>query len=192
MTGTGTSFKLYKNHKYIYTYTTKLVGEYNIQNLILVIALAKNLGLTDKSIAYALDSIVSVTARMEETKKSNGGIIINNGYNSNIDSVKETIKVLNLYKDKTKIVITPGLIELGKYQYQYNFDLGAICAKYADIIYVVGKLNKRAITKGVESIGGDTKVMYLLDKQERNKILNNIKGNEVILLENDLPSNYEV
>ena len=94
--------------------------------------------------------------------------------------------------DKNKIIITPGLIELGKYQYQYNYEFGAICAKFASTIYIVGNLNRDAITKGVQSVGNDTKVLCLHDKHERDKVLNNIKGNEVILLENDLPSNYEV
>ena len=55
----------------------------------------------------------------------------NNGYNSNIDSARSTLSVLNLFKDKTKVVITPGVIETGD-DFTVNRKFGKIVGGVAD------------------------------------------------------------
>lgn len=189
----GTTFTVTKNGREYHTFTTKLVGLHSVQNVLVAIAMADTLGVTKSCVARGLERVQNIESRMEVKECSNGGVIINNGYNSNIDSVTKTIKTMSLYKDRVKVVITPGLIECGDKQYEYNYNLGLLLSKYVDIVYVVGSINKQAITDGVESNNErKVKVYHLSHKSMWQDIVRDIKPNEVILFENDLPENYEV
>ena len=88
--------------------------------------------------------------------------------------------------DYTKILITPGIVELGDKQYAENKNFILYANDKTDYILIVGKTNKEALMEG-------NKNSIYFDKIEQaiNYALNNINGNKkIILLENDLPDNY--
>ena len=63
--------------------------------------------------------------------------VIDDGYNSNPVGAKNALKVLNLF-DGRKIVVTPGLVELGAIEESTNFELGTMLVGF-DAVILVGE-----------------------------------------------------
>lgn len=184
----GITFDIYYKGKFYCTANTSLVGEYNVINIILAVGIAIKLGLTSNQIVNGIAKLRPVESRMQPICLDSGAIIINNGYNSNPNSIKESLKLLGLYKDRKKIVITPGFVEMGKEQYKLNYELGKLISGVADECYVVNKINREAILCGLKDSNFDNKIVIVNKFKEIEFSVFN--SNSVILIENDLPDNY--
>ena len=184
----GIIFDIYYKGKFYCTANTSLVGEYNVINIILAVGIAIKLGLTSNQIVNGIAKLRPVESRMQTICLDSGAIVINNGYNSNPNSIKESLKLLGLYKDRKKIVITPGFVEMGKEQYKLNYELGKLISRVADECYVVNKINREAILCGLKDSNFDNKIVIVNKFKEIEFSVFN--SNSVILIENDLPDNY--
>ena len=122
-----------------------------------------------------------------------GAILINNGYNSNIDSCQMSFEVLSYNVDKIKVVVTPGLIELGHMQYDINYKLGERIARVADRVAIIKQENRQAILDGLLSLDFNKEhIMYFDTYMEcYEKYIKNLDSNYVVLVENDLPKYYK-
>ena len=116
-----------------------------------------------------------------------GKYILDDSFNANPEGVKMAISVLKTFGSK-KIVITPGLVELGNEQEKENIILGKLL-KEIDYVFVVGKTNKNAILKGLEN--SKNKVYCCENLNEATQKLKSVffEGDCVLFL-NDLPDNY--
>ena len=59
------------------------------------------------------------------------------------------LDVLSRMKKGKRIVITPGMIELGDKQHYHNANFGEHIAKCCDIAIIVGQYNRNAILEGI-------------------------------------------
>ena len=93
---------------------------------------------------------------------------------------------------KRKIVITPGLVELGDKEKQENINFGKKIAKVADIVVIVNKVNFEAIKQGLNAEKFNEDNIYQAETLDRAKLLMKdfLKDGDAILFENDLPDNY--
>jgi UDP-N-acetylmuramyl pentapeptide synthase len=84
------------------------------------------------------------------------------------------------------------MIELGKKQYDFNFEAAKKAAKIADIFVVVGETNKKALLDGARSIKNKKVKIVELGKNENleEKIMSFFSPPSVILIENELPDHY--
>ena len=91
-----------------------------------------------------------------------------------------------------KVIITPGLIELGEREYQCNYDLGACCAETCDTVILVGLNRSKPLIDGVKSTKFNQENLHIAASfKEAMEIYSKIAdSNTVVLLENDLPDNY--
>ena len=99
------------------------------------------------------------------------------------------LDVLKLMPGK-KIVITPGMIEMGDKQYEVNYNFGKFIATSVDLAILVGSEQTKPIQKGIIEAGFDNKKLLVLnDVKEAIKIAQTYFNNQetYILLENDLP-----
>lgn len=182
----GMTFDVYINNTK-HEFKTKLLGSANIYNILAGITLANHLNVKIEDIKKAVLKIKPVEHRLE--LKSYGNInYIDDAYNSNPIGSKMALEVLDLMPGK-KIVITPGMIELSKNQYEYNFKFGEYISKVADLTILVGEKQTKPIQDGLNSKKYDKdKLIVLNDVKEAIKIAQNyFKGEVYILLENDLP-----
>lgn len=175
------------------TFNTKLIGKHNIINITGAIAVANYLNIPLKTLTPKIREIKSVEHRLQIIP--NGRFtIIDDSYNSNPISAKSAIDTLYEFEG-TKIIVTPGLIELGQEEEKYNYELGEYMTKYCDYIYLVGEKQSKAILKGIKANNFDmNKVFVVKTPNEAVKQISNlnIKENITILLENDLPDNYNL
>ncbi len=172
-------------------FTTELLGKHNCVNLAGVIAVADYFKVPHKEIVKQIKTIKGVEHRLQLIKNGEF-LIIDDSYNSNPVSSKSAIDTLAEFNG-IKILVTPGLIELGSEENKYNFELGKYAAGKCDYIFLVGKNHSKPIYEGIKSSDFDIKKVYIVDSPEQavNEVkMMNLQGTKIILLENDLPDNY--
>lgn len=186
----GLSFKVLDGEREV-EFKTKLIGSHNIVNITAAIAVANYLGVKLEKLVPRINQIESVEHRLQLIPHGNL-TIIDDSYNANPVSSKSAIDTLGEFEG-IKIVVTPGLIELGKEEIKYNFKFGEHIAKVCDYVFLVGEKNSKAILEGILSKGYDSQKVYTVNtpQEAMSKISKlNIPGKVTVLLENDLPDNY--
>ena len=184
----GSSFVVnFKGDPNDYPFSTKLLGEGNIYNLLSAIALGHHLGLTMSQLRAGVKKTAPVEHRLQ-TRKNGSLTIIDDAYNSNPIGSKIALDVLEMMPG-TKIVITPGMIELGAKQYEYNMRFGQHIAKVADHAILIGKEQTKPIFDGLMVKEYDITKIHVLDdvKEALNLVRELESGETYVLLENDLP-----
>ena len=189
--GKGVTFKVKDEDGEIVEFTTTAIGRYNIANIMAAIAVANKLGVPVRFMIPRVREIKNVEHRLQLINRGNINII-DDSYNSNPVSSKLSIETLGEFEG-VKIIVTPGLIELGDKQKEYNYELGVNISAVCDYVFLVGKDNSKEIMEGIKSKKFDeSKIFFVSSPQEAmQEILKlNIQGKVTVLLENDLPDNY--
>ena len=191
ISSTGISFTLCVNNQEI-DCKTKLIGKHNLENILMCSALAYKLGLSLEQIKLGIAKLEAINHRLE-LKKENGLTILDDSYNSNVEGSVCALETLKLFKTGKKIIITPGLVELGKLEKEENIAFGRNIAKTVDVAIIVNNTNKEAIVKGLKDENFDeAKIFFAQNLVEARIILKDIaKKGDVVLFENDLPDNYQ-
>ena len=101
--------------------TLNLRGKHNVNNISLVIGVSKYLGLSNKEIIKGLEKYKSY--RMKEYKINNS-LIIDDSYNSNLESVISGIDYIGITHYKNKILVLGDILELGKYTKSIHTKIG--------------------------------------------------------------------
>ncbi len=186
----SSQFDVYYGKDFVCCADTELIGIHNVINILLSVAMAKMLGVGAKSIVLGIQKVKSIKARFEKMENKNGAIVINNGYNSNLDSAVYSLKALSLFEDKKKLVVTPGLIEC-KNMYEDNYKFGKMIGRYANEVIVVKKTNREAIIEGLHNTGFKKSKIYVVDDfSSAKQVIEKLPSDYVVLIENDLPDKY--
>jgi UDP-N-acetylmuramoyl-tripeptide--D-alanyl-D-alanine ligase len=188
----GSTFTVVKYDNTQHTFNTKLLGKHNIYNILGCIAIASELGMSMEQISYAVKELETVEHRLSVKKTSNNITIIDDAYNSNPVGANMALDVLNIIEGKQKILITPGIIELGSKHYEINKRFGESAAHKCDYIILVGKKRTQPIYEGLINKGFPAEKIYSdKDLDEALKHMNTIVNEgDVVLFENDLPDNF--
>lgn len=187
----GTEFTVIAPDGETETYQMKLIGAHNVINVMGAIAVANRFGIALKDLRIPVRRLRPVQHRME--MKENGNVtIIDDAFNSNPIGSKAAVETLALF-DGMRILITPGMVELGEDEAEYNRKFGTYAADCCDWILLVGAKHTEPIREGILSKGFPEKKCLVFDKvEDAIDYAYKIKGQEhkYILLENDLPDNY--
>lgn len=188
----GSTFKLKDEAGVEWEFTTKLIGEHNVLNIAGAIAVAYTLGVPMDALAIQVRRLEGVPHRLQLIK-GNNALIIDDAYNSNPSGAKAALDTLGTFEG-IKVVVTPGMVELGTKQYECNKIFGTKIAAICDYAVLVGSKQTQPIQDGLKEMN------YPADKTYIAKDLNdalayvekiNTSGiQKVVLLENDLPDNY--
>ena len=185
----GTTFKCnFKKDNKSVILETKLLGKKNVYNILEAAALSYYLGLSLDQIKTGVKRI-QVNEHRLELKKYGDINIIDDAYNSNPEGSKMALEVLSMMNGK-KIIVTPGMIELGDKQYDYNKEFGYGIAKVCDEVILVGKDQTKPIMDGLkEKNYSEKKIHVINDVKEAFVLMRKLSGgdNTYVLLENDLP-----
>lgn len=171
---------------------SKLLGEHNISNILAGAAVAKVLGMSLEEIASGISKIESVEHRLQLIDPGTGVIVIDDAFNSNPDGAKAALEVLDSFENMRKIIVTPGMIELGELEEQENEKFGENIANVCDIAILVGKKRTLPIYKGLQNkLFNENNVYVVNSLNEASDLLKTLtKVNDVVLFENDLPDTY--
>lgn len=170
----------------------KLLGSHNVQNMLLAVGVAKSFGLRLSTMAMAAEHMQPVEHRLE--LKQQGKItVIDDAFNSNPVGAKNAVNTLAQFQTGRRIIITPGMIELGELQEQKNRKFGEqIGNADLDLVILVGEKQTRPIQQGIEFTGFDmTRVKIADSLYEANRIMQDyVEEEDVVLYENDLPDSF--
>ncbi len=171
---------------------TKLLGAHNVINITGAAAVARTLGVSGEDIAFAVSRLEQTQHRLELKPFKNGSVMIDDAYNSNPEGCLEAVNVLSRFEDSFKVIITPGLVELGDREYDVNYSLGAAAGRAADVIIAVGKKRSEPIVKGALEAGFNRENLFVAEsfKNALEIFEPFAKSGTVVLVENDLPDNY--
>ena len=191
ITNHGTDFTVNAPDGESERFSMKLVGMHNVINVMGAIAVAHEFDIPLAELRIPVRRIQSVPHRME--MKNHGDVtIIDDAFNSNPIGSKAAVETLAIM-DGMRILITPGMVELGEDEAEYNRKFGTYAADCCDRIFLVGRKHTEPIKEGILSKGFPEKHLEVFDKVEdaisRAYAVKTDK-HKYILLENDLPDNY--
>ena len=192
MTNAGSEFLLIAEGVGQVKCNTILLGAHNISNILMSAALALKLGLTLENIAAGVSKIKQLPHRLELVKGKNNVTVIDDSYNSNVNGIRAALDTLKLFEGR-KIIVTPGLVELGNKEQDYeNFEAGRLLAKACDLVILIGQTNTDKIKDGLaaEKYGSDKILMFNTLREASGKFSGIFKEGDVVLFENDLPDDY--
>lgn len=188
----GTSFRVRTKDGETECYSTRLIGRHNVLNIVGAIAISHKLGIPLSDLKGQVRKLEGVPHRLELSEK-NGVTIIDDAYNSNPSGTKAALEALSLF-DGYKILVTPGMVELGEKQDELNREFGRNAAKVCDYVVLVGKKQAVPIKAGLLDEKYDENKIFVASTI--NEALTHVYAlashgkKKVILLENDLPDNY--
>jgi len=208
-TDKGSNFKIrWKGEEY--EGFTQLLGKPLLSNALASFTLACALGIAPQTVISAMRNVRTEKNRLEPVKvpisslkvKENGNgtppatgdvLRLNDAYNSNPVGFAAALDVLGQVSGGRKILVTPGMIELGDRQELENKKCAEKAAGVCDLVLVVGDTNKKALTDGLKDGGFDSqKCMEFYDMHTALTYLSGYcKDGDVVLIENDLGDLYE-
>lgn len=174
------------------TFKMKLLGSHNVQNMLFAVAVAKAMGIRLRTMTTAARRMRAVEHRLE-LKKQGDITVIDDAFNSNPIGARNAVETLAEFKTGRRIIITPGMIELGEFQEEKNREFGTQIGKAdLDLVILVGQEQTKAIKEGIESTGFDMdKVKTAHSLYDANRTMHNyVQKGDVVLYENDLPDTF--
>ncbi len=186
LTPTGSNLGVVHKQKN-YSFSTKLFGTTNLENLVAAIGMAFMLKVDPKKIITAVEQIQPSPHRLELIKIGDA-TLIDNAFSSNELGFTKIITDLKSLKGK-KALITPGIIELGTRTAAIHETIGRLAAEVFDQIILVGRSERTEnFSRG---IAGKAKIEYLENNSSVWPTIDVLSRKyDWILLENDLPDNF--
>ena len=170
---------------------TSLLGELNIRNILLAASVCYELGLSDRQIANGIRKLQPVEHRLQLISNPGGLSVIDDAFNSNIRGAEQALNVLKEFR-KRRIIVTPGMVELGDQEAKLNRHLGQLIAESCDIAILVGEKRSQPIFNGLLDKHFPEDQIHVVHTlgEAQTWLQQNVKSGDVVLFENDLPDNY--
>lgn len=150
-------------------------------------AIVKACGMNEAEIKKAETHWRQVPSRFEITTERYGMKVIDDSYNSNEKTFVSAVSYLGKQNKYTRILVTPGLLELGRETAEIHRDLGKQIKSHVDYVMLVGK-NERTDNLAI-GIDGHVPVVWLNKTLEFGKAVKamKLKKEPLVLIENDIP-----
>src|SRR5690606_12362999 len=110
-------------------------------------------GMSLREIARRVRTLQPAESRLVRQTTAAGITIINDAYSANPAGAASALRVLGLHEGGRRLLITPGMVELGSLMERENHQLGEIAARYASDIILVGRRQTAPIQAGLLSAG---------------------------------------
>ncbi len=197
VSGKGTHFAVMTPDGEREEMTMPLVGKHNVVNVLGAVAMAHILGVPLAKCRLAARTLKPAEHRLE-LKRMPWGILMDDAYNSNPAGARAALETLSAVgesegEELLKLLITPGMVELGEKQREYNAAFGAEAAVVCDYILTVGRTNAEAIGQGALDAGFPReKLIACASVGEAMSMAAGLEAGRrrAVLLENDLPDDY--
>lgn len=170
---------------------TRLLGRHALGHVLAAIAVALACGARLEDLAPALAELKAPEHRLQIVEGTGGVTVIDDAYNSNPEGAAAALEVLDAMPARRKVIVTPGIVELGDLQREENERFGQRAGAIADTVIVVAPVNRDAVVAGARR-GGRADVVAVDSLGEATARLQTILApGDVVLFENDLPDQYE-
>ena len=188
----GTSFVVRDDTGTEATFQTRLLGKHNVTNVLLAVAVGRSQGLRLRQMAHAADRIEPIEHRLQ--LRDRGDItVIDDAFNSNPVGARNAIEILGQMNGGRRVIVTPGMVELGDRQWEENKTLGAHIARHdLDLAVLIGGEQTAPIQEGLaESKFPADRIKVFASLFDAQDFLDrHLEAGDVVLYENDLPDQY--
>jgi UDP-N-acetylmuramoyl-tripeptide--D-alanyl-D-alanine ligase len=170
-----------------------LLGRHNVFNLLAAAAVGHVLEIPPARIAEGLSQVEAPAHRLQPIHNRRAGIVvIDDAYNSNPDGAAAALEVLREHPASRRLLVTPGMVELGELEAELNRRFGEHAGEVCDLVILVGPARTAPIRKGLAAAGMDPASVHVVqDIGEATAVLGRLtRAGDVVLFENDLPDTY--
>lgn len=170
----------------------KIAGRHNVQNILAAALVALEMGLTFEQIATGVGKLEPAPHRLNIIRGAGGVVVIDDSYNSNPWGAAEALRVLSEFRAGRRMLVAPGMIELGTLQDEMNEQFGRQAAAVCDYIFLVGREQTRAVAGGLRKAGyPESKYRICQNLAEATAAMQSmVRPGDAVLFENDLPDLY--
>ena len=172
-------------------FETSLLGSRNVANILGATAAALECGVPLADIQEGVKSLTPPPKRLE-VREEGGVVKLIDVANANPLGAQMALEVLGQFEGGSKILITPGLVELGQLEAEENRRLGHAAAEVCDYVVLVGPKRTLAIREGLRDKGfSESRILVARHSDEVADCLKEIvREGDVLLFENRLPDTY--
>jgi UDP-N-acetylmuramoyl-tripeptide--D-alanyl-D-alanine ligase len=173
---------------------TPLFGMQQVGNVALAFAAAVEAGISPQKVVMALRTTPQIAHRLEVKRQRDGSILIDDAYNSNPIGFAAGLELMDWITQSggRRILVTPGLVELGTKHDEVHRELGMLAGKRADIVVTILPARIYAFTQGFLLHADPDRLVTVATFDEASAWMqSNVKSQDVVLIENDLPDLYE-
>src|SRR5699024_1508877 len=146
--------------------TTKLLGKHNIYNILAGVCVARTQGFTFEEISKGMGKIKPIPHRLNIVDSGTGVIVIDDAFNSNPAGTKAALDVLDQYKEGKKIIVTPGMIELGDMEEEANKEFGNDIGRVCDYAILIGENRTKPIYEGMMGVNFNSENIFVVNSLE--------------------------
>jgi UDP-N-acetylmuramoyl-tripeptide--D-alanyl-D-alanine ligase len=178
-------FQVFTKDGEIADFNLNLIGAQNIQNLLLAICCAKELGMSLEEVSKAAKKIRQEQSGVRLIKTKDGLNVIDATYSANPDSVISHLEYLKIWPGK-RVIVMPCLIELGPASKEIHKKIGEKIYEICDLAIIVTKDRFKEIKEGAKE-----KAIFLENPREIYEKIKQFNGeNDIILFEGRLPREF--
>ncbi len=172
-------------------FKTRLLGKHNVLNILLGVAVGREMGLRLRQIAHAVARTEPVEHRLQ-LRRQGMVTIIDDAFNANPVGARNAVEILGHFDTGRRVIVTPGMIELGERQEEENRVFGTHIARHADLAVLVGPQQTRPIQEGLqaEQFPEDQTKVFASLFEAQDFLKTYLRPGDVVLYENDLPDQY--
>ncbi len=173
-------------------FETAVIGLHNVTNILLATAVAVQEGMSLSDVAFRVRSLQPAESRLVRQTSASGVTIINDAYSANPEGIVSALHVLSLHQTGRRVLVTPGMVELGALHVPENRRLGEIAAQHATDVILIGKVQTEPIYEGLVSAGFDVANLHVMNELRQGMawIEANLRRGDTVLFLNDLPDTY--
>ncbi len=171
-------------------------------NVACAVGAAMAIGLESEEVLRRLADLPGAANRLAVERSASGAVVLDDTYNSNPAGGRVALEVLQRSGSGRRVVVTPGMVELGRLQLQENETFGAVALGIADVLVVVGRTNRRALLRGAgrsaasrngsAPSAGPAGTVICVERREQavEWVRRELGPGDTVLYENDLPDHY--
>lgn len=187
----GTSFRVVTGDGEAAAFQTRLLGRWNLSNILAAVAAAREFGVPLPAMREAVAALAPAPKRLEVREE--GGIVkILDVANANPRGAQMALEVLAQFQGGSRILITPGMVELGPLEADENRRFGQAAAAVCDQVVLVGPEQTRPIRDGLIERGFPAdRILTARNADEvADRLAAIVRPGDILLYENRLPDTY--
>lgn len=158
-------------------------GEHFVLNSLCAIAVGELLNIENEDIKKGIETFSLTKNRMEVIELKDKIKIINDAYNSSVESVKASLAYMNNLKANRRIAVLGDILETGEFAEKLHRKIGeVVCENNVDILICSGKNAKYIIESARENGFDENNMYYFEDKEEIVDLIKQIIQTEDVIL----------
>jgi UDP-N-acetylmuramoyl-tripeptide--D-alanyl-D-alanine ligase len=163
----------------------------SLSNAASAAAVALELGIPPEAVLARLSCLPSPPNRLQRYAAEGGYIVLDDTFNSNPAGARLALARLAAEGGGRRVVVTPGMVELGRSQFEENAAFAEAASEVATDLVVVARTNRRALLAGAaRPPGGAGVITFRRLDQAVAWVRDHLGPGDAVLYENDLPDHF--